>query len=301
MAITVPPWLQPTDSAQEYTKGLAIGAQVSEAKARLQAQAEETSARLRQQSDQMEQQHAVEQQKIQVAQSYHQQQAELRKQRLGQIERVNAEKTQAAARAFEAKQAWQTGLNRIDNDTSLTDEQKDAQKTRLIMRLAPVMGIAGTEAATMLRETRPPKPTVPASVTDNGDFVKVTQPNGTVTLHPKPKGAASTVRVRVSDAPGGILTVPADKARDLIASLPKDMADDPVNKAVLSMTPRGPGSPELHHTVPRGANTPQPPSNQDVPVTKLDTQADVVAAYKAGKLTREQAAKMLKDEFGVKE
>jgi hypothetical protein len=296
VAIQEPSWLKAPDAAGEYTKGLAIGAQVSEAKARLQAQAEETSARLRQQSDQMEQQHAVEQQKIQVAQSYHQQQSELRKQRLGQIEAVNAEKTKAAARAFEAKQAWQTGLDHIDNDTSLTPEQKDAQKTRLIMRLAPVMGIAGTEAATMLRETRPPKPTVPASVTDNGDFVKVTQPNGTVSLHAKPKSGASTVKVKVSDAPGGILTVPQERARALIAGLPQDMADDPVNKAALSITPVGP-----YNRVPRGEKPSQPPSNQDVPVTKLDTQADVVAAYKAGKLTREQAAKMLKDEFGVKE
>src|SRR5208337_182554 len=105
-----------------------------------------------------------------------------------------------AARAFAAKQQWQAGFNKIDTDPTLTDEQKDAAKTSLTMSLAPMMGTAGTEAAAMLRDMRPTKPTVPASVEDKGDFMQVTQPNGTVTLHAKPRaGSEGNVLMQLAD------------------------------------------------------------------------------------------------------
>lgn len=285
---------RPADLAGDYLRGVETGAQIKEARQRLDVQQQETQARLQQAAAQQQQQHAVEQQRIAVTQAYHQQEAELKKRQLDEAAAMNAQKTAAAARAFQAKQDLQKAMDDIDSDAALSPEQKDAKKTTAIMRMGFMTGAPGSEISEMIKASRPPKAEVPATVTDKGDYLQIKQPNGTVTIHPKPNsGKEPTIKVKVSDSPGGILNVPASHARATIAGLPQDMADDPVNKAAISLAPAGPYD--------RTPKTSPSTAKSDTPVTKLDTPADVAAAYKAGKLTRAQAAKMLKDDFGIKE
>jgi hypothetical protein len=143
----------------------------------------------------------------------------------------------AAARQFSAKQQWEQGFDKIDADPSLTAEQKDAAKTRLTMRLAPSMGIPGTEAAAMLHEMRPPKATTPASVTDKGEYWQVTQPTGNVTIHAKGRGAAAhdpNVKVILSKGIDSVPTsMPRSQAIQVIKELPPEIRAHPVNMGVL--------------------------------------------------------------------
>lgn len=224
---------QPADLAGEFLKGVQTAGQLREAQNRLNQQAEETSQRLSQQAQQNQQEHDLEQQRIAVEQQYHQQEIGLRKQQLQQVEQVNAAKTANAARQFQARQQWEQGFSRIDADTTMTPEQKDAAKTSFIMKLAPMMGIAGTEASAMLRDMRPAKPTVPASVVDKGDFLQVTQPNGQSSIHFKPKAASEkdpNVKVRL---PEGTTTMSMSQAQRVIPSLDAELQKDPVNLSVM--------------------------------------------------------------------
>lgn len=273
---------EPANLAEQWTRGVQTGAQIKEAQNRLQQQQQEQNAKLQMESMQMqerakqvEEEHRVQQQRIAVAQSYNNQKAALRKQQLDQVAKVNAEKTMTAARQFEARQQWDKGFAEIDANEDLSPEEKDAEKTRFTMRLAPMMGIPGTEAAAMLREMRPPKPTVPASVTDRGDFLMVTQPNGQVQLHPKPKAAAERdplVKVQLQEeAPPTSMS--RSQAMQVIPSLPKELQTNAVNKAVTAAA------------APAG-------------MAKYRTAEEVRAAYKAGKISRAEAKKLLVDEFG---
>jgi hypothetical protein len=233
--VTIPPWLQPADVAGDYQRGLQIGSQVAEAQARLSQQAQETSTRLTMAAEQEQREAAVRQQQIQVTQAYHQEQAQLRQQQLAEIKAVNDQKTVNAARQFAARQQWQQLSSQIDNNPNLTDEQKDNAKSRAIMSLAPQMGTAGTEAAAMIRDLRPAKPTVPASVDteSNPDYAIVHQPNGTVSLHNKPK-AASGGNVKVRLDPSTVVEMSTPQALATIANLPTELQKDPVNKAVVA-------------------------------------------------------------------
>jgi hypothetical protein len=234
---------QPADLAGEYLKGVQTSAQIRAEQRRIEAEQQQQAARMQQASQQesarlqqAQQEHDIQQQRIQVSRAYNQQKADLEKQRLGQIDAVNRQKTQAAARAFQAKQTWQREFGRIDSDPSLSDEQKAAAKTSVTMKLAPMMGIPGTEASAMMREMRPPKPTVPASVQDKGEFWQVTQPNGTMQIHPKPRGANEkdpTVKVILEE---GALptTMSKSQALQVIPSLPPELQTNAVNKAVLA-------------------------------------------------------------------
>lgn len=236
---------KPADLAGAYLTGVKTAAEIREAQNRLSqqqaesaARAQEMQQRLAAQAKQQEQENQVEQQRIAVTSAYHQQQVQLEKQKLAEAEKMNLEKTATAMRQHEAQQAWQTGFSAIEKDANLNAEQKDAAKTSLIMRLAPTMGIPGTEAASMIREMRPAKPTVPASVTDQGDFVKVTQPNGTVVLHRKPAAAGAAAKdtmVRVAldkDNPAVTTTMPKSQAVEMIG-LDPELRSNPVNVAIL--------------------------------------------------------------------
>jgi RecB family endonuclease NucS len=136
---------------------------------------------------------------------------------------------------------------------------------------------------------------VPASVTDKGDRYEITQPTGAVSVHFKPKAAAAhdpNVKVLLSDQQGAVpTTMPRSQALQVIKELPPEVRSLPVNLGLL----KGAVS-----DMQAGRLT-APVAKEDMPVTKLDTPADVAAAYKAGKLTRAQAEKMLKEDFGIKE
>ncbi|HTQ49256.1 MAG TPA: hypothetical protein VMJ12_01000 [Candidatus Acidoferrales bacterium] len=233
----LPSWLRAPDVAGDYARGLQIGASVREAKARLAQEQQEFAIRTQIQSQQNQQQHNLEQQRIAVANAYRQEQIALRQQQLDEVKAVNDQKTANAARQFAARQEWQKGFAAIDADPTKTDAEKDAAKTSFTMRLAPMMGMPGTEAASMLRDMRPAKPVVPSSVEDEGDFLKITNPNtGGVTFHNKPKEASAgpdnvKVQLQLETPP---VTMPRKQAMATIPNLPPELQTNAVNKAVMS-------------------------------------------------------------------
>ena len=238
---------EPADLAGDFLQGVKTGAQIRSEQQRLQQEqqqeaqklqmaSQQQSARLAQVKQQAQQEHDLQQQRIQVSAAYQKQTLALRKRQLDQVAAVNAEKTQAAARQYQARQMWQSEFGKIDADKTLSDEQKDAAKRSTIMKLAPMMGIPGSEAASMTTALRPPKPIVPASVEDKGDFMQVTQPNGMVQLHPKPRAGAEhdpSVKVALDDS-GSLVSMPKSQAMQVIPSLPENLQTNAVNKAVLT-------------------------------------------------------------------
>lgn len=231
---------QPADLAGEYLSGVKTGAAIRAEQNRLQQEQQQEAQKLQMASKQasarlqeVKQEHDIQQQRIQVAASYNQQKSALRKQQLDQVAQVNDKKTKAAARQFEARQTFQREFSKIDADESLNDEQRNAAKTRVTMQLAPMMGTPGTEASAMLRDLRPPKPTVPASVEDKGDFMQVTQPNGMIQLHPKPHAGADNVKVTLEEGAPPV-TMSKSQALQVIPNLPPQLQTNAVNRAVLS-------------------------------------------------------------------
>ena len=284
---------QPADLAGAYLKGVQTRAAIQEAKARVAQEQQAAAMRFQaesqqraQQAQQFQQEQAVEQQRIQVQQAYHKEQMDLRKQQLDEVEKMNEQKTQQAARTYDARTRWQAGIDKIRDTPNLSEADQDKQEAQWTMRMAPEMGIAGTEAASMLKDMRPEKATVPASVDmeSNPDFAVVTQPNGSLVLHPKPKaGSEGNVTVALPDPqnPSGqtqvYRTVPKNQAAGIIANLPPELQTNAVNRAALGPAPTAQTS-----------------------KAQYSTPSDVGAAYKSHKITRDQAAQILQDQFGFK-
>lgn len=238
---SLPSWLEAPDVAADYARGLQIGASVAESKARLAAQADETAMRATVEQQQQQREAALQQQRIATTSAYQQQQIQLRQQQLTQVKAVNDAKTATAARAYAAKQQWQAGSSKILNDPTLTADQREQALAGLALSSGPAMGMTGAESTAFAHDIRPPKPTVPASVTDEGDFMQVTQPNGTVQLHAKPRaGSEGNVTVQLPDpsSPGSeatvYRTVPRNQAGALVANLPPNLQTNAVNRAAIS-------------------------------------------------------------------
>jgi hypothetical protein len=70
---------------------------------------------------------------------------------------------------------------------------------------------------------------------DQGDFIKVTQPNGQISIHQKPKPTAAhdpSVKV-VIDHQGTMTTMPKSQALRAIRELSPEIRSHPVNMALL--------------------------------------------------------------------
>lgn len=247
MPVTIPEWLKAPDVGADYARGLQIGAQVADARARLDVQRQDTQLRAQVAQQDAEQQRALEQQRIATTAAYQQQQIQLRRQQLDQVKAMNDQKTANAARQLVAKQQWQTGFAKIDADQTMSPEQKDAAKTSLTMSLAPTMGMGGTEAASMLRDMRPPKATVPASVDTNAvpGFAQITQPGGNISLVRQPPPAKPSaepnvkIRLNTTDPP---VTMNLTQALATWNKLPPDVQNDPVNESLRAMLARKPAA-----------------------------------------------------------
>lgn len=246
---------QPADLAGDFLNGVKTGAQIRAEQNRLQQEQQQEAQKLQQASQQanarlqeVKQEHDIQQQRIAVTAAYQKQTLALRKQQLDQVEQVNNQKTQAAARQFQNRQEWDKGLGEIDQAVEagkMTKEQGDAAKSRFIMRRAPGL-VPGTAVAPMLHEMLPPKPTVPASVDtqSNPDFAIVHQPNGTITMHPKHRDPAEkdpAVKVALDDS-GSLVSMPKSQAMQVIPNLPPELQTNAVNKAVLYNKSPGTGA-----------------------------------------------------------
>lgn len=246
---------KPADLAGEFLSGVRTAGQIRAEQQRLQQEQQQEAQRLQMASQQasarlqqVQQEHDIQQQRIQVSAASNKQRADLEKQRLGQAAQVNAQKTQAAARQFQNRQKWDKGLGDIDQAVAsgkMTKEQGDAAKSQFIMRRAPGL-VPGTAVAPMLHEMLPPKPNIPAKIEDKGDFMQVTQPNGMVQLHPKPRAPTQhdpSVKVTLEEGSPPV-TMSRSQALQVIPSLPPELQTNAVNKAVLTnKTPGAQGKP----------------------------------------------------------
>lgn len=229
------PIVQPADLAGAFLTGVHTAGQLRNEQMKIQAQQAETNARLQQAAQTAKEESDVKQQQIRVTAAYNNQKATLRKQQIDAAAAVNADKTRAAARQYGFMQEWNTGMQQIEGNATMTPEQKAAAKNSLTMRLGPMMGRPGTETSAIIRATAPAKPTVPASMEDQGDFIKVTQPNGQISIHQKPKPTAAhdpSVKVVIDDQ-GTMTTMPKSQALRAIRELSPEIRSHPVNMALL--------------------------------------------------------------------
>lgn len=234
---------EPADLAGIYLKGVQTRAQIQEANQRLAVQQQEIAMRAQQESQaraiqaqQFQQEHQVAQQRIQVEQAYKQQEIDLRKQDLAEAAKMNEQKTQAAARQFEARQMWEKGMAAIQDDPSLSATEKANRQAQLAIRSGMSGNLPAETTSAVLRYAESQKPTVPASVTNTGDFTQITQPNGTVVLHPNPKAAAEKdpmVKVMLPDQLTPV-SMARSQARKMIPGLPEKYRDNAMNKAAMS-------------------------------------------------------------------
>ena len=289
---TLPSWLQPADPAGEYTRGVQIGAQIAESRARMSQQAQEFQMRADAQAKANQEEYDLQQQRIQVTKAYQQQQIALRKQQLDQVKAVNDAKTANAARQYAAQQQLQKRLQTIDADPSLAESQRNSARVRAIFDYGATTHLPGTEMTAMINASRPPKATVPASIdsSSNPDFTIVTQPNGTVSLHPKSSQKDGNVKVQLKEG-DPLTTMSRSQAFSLMHSAPPGsfMDTNDINRSAFP-PPSSPPSSPFGTLVPRTKPVAQP---SDARVRVQDPNG------KIGSIPRENLDKALQQGYTV--
>ena len=102
MQYELPPWLKPADTAAEYSRGLAIGAQIQQHNNALDQEHQQNLMNLELKNRSLQQDTLLAQQKIELEKSMHQEQMALKKQQLQQVAAQVDIKTKAAAAKFAA-------------------------------------------------------------------------------------------------------------------------------------------------------------------------------------------------------
>lgn len=110
MPIVIPPWLKAPDLAEDYTRGLQIGTQAAEARARISAENTRTTMEAQARQQTLQQSHLLEQARLATETAYKKTQLQLESERLAEVERVNAFKTREAALTLADRQGLYTDL-----------------------------------------------------------------------------------------------------------------------------------------------------------------------------------------------
>jgi hypothetical protein len=262
-AIVMPEWLKSPNVAADYARGLATGAQVGEASARLQAEERRANMAAQAHQEQLQQQTALQEARIQTEKAYHQEQLGLQQARLDEVAKMNQAKTAEAAAKLASMQKFNALAPKLGTARAMFEAgigtpalamgAERAQQTETDRTKA--MGLR--ERAVKVSEAREAREAAKP-------------PTGA-------KGLTATYNLPTDlegKSPGSVRGPLSDLQERFGTNLPPAMQ----SSAAPAASPKA-----------------------DEPVTKLDTPKDVADAYKAGKLTRAQAEKMLKDEFGVKE
>ena len=95
--VAIPSWLEAPDTAGAYLHGLQIGTGVAEARARNQQQQAQSQMESSIRMQQIEKQSELQKARLQTEAAYRDTQLELRNRQLGQVEQMNAMRTQQAA------------------------------------------------------------------------------------------------------------------------------------------------------------------------------------------------------------
>lgn len=106
MAFEIPPWIRPADTATEYSRGLALGAQIAQQNQRLAAQQEQAAMEAAIRTQQIQREAELERTRVAVQEAYNQQRLDLERQQLDSYAAANNAKVMDAARQFAAQEEY---------------------------------------------------------------------------------------------------------------------------------------------------------------------------------------------------
>ncbi len=284
MDYPLPPWLSP--QASQGWGGLALDAaksranvqmhrdQMAQQSAQFAIEAQQKSQQAAQEAqanqDALNYNHLMEQQKIAIDQAYKQQQASMEQGRL-EVEqgRFTAATQQAAAQ--------HTGMTNYQN-SQVPKEKGGEGLTEPQARLKYLVPIMTPDAAARdAVDTIPFDIGNPIPIPGHPDLDAIHTSRNSIQLVPKPPGA-------ITNAPT-VINVPGPNGESLgnFIQLPNQK---PIFSKAEKMTESEKEEAELNKKAAGGKGS------------QYKSADDVRAAYKAKKLTSEQAAKILKDQFG---
>jgi len=110
MPIVIPDWLKAPDVAQEYSRGLSIGAGVAESQARLRAEPDRNAMEIAARKENLDRQMQMENARLETQKAYHDEQLGLRAQQLDEVASVNAQRTSQAAQKLAAQKKFSSLL-----------------------------------------------------------------------------------------------------------------------------------------------------------------------------------------------
>lgn len=188
----IAPWLHPQDTVGPYVQGLHLGAQLQQERQRLSQQAAESAVRAQMQQEQMERESMIAQQRIEVSKAQQQQEVALKQQELAQHQQTIQLATEAAARKFQAMQAYQAEVS------------GGGDPLKAILKYGPAMGQQGSPEAAAIRASQLAArqgpgglPNVPIMKlgTSQDEFAMFPSPTGTG-YHPVRLGAGASIQDR---------------------------------------------------------------------------------------------------------
>ena len=269
MPLPATPWLNPPDVAGEFTKGLSIGASIGQEQARLQAEHERTLMEATARAETAKQSALQAQARIQTEAAYRTATLGLQQQRLQDAKAENDAKTKEAA----LKLADQQGFA-ADMKSGMKIEDALFRHPRLSTPAAAVAAHKDTlDLGTQRLDLRQQQIDLQArALTDreNKQAVPPKPPAAKSGSLPLPEGG--TVRADVRS--------PMFKAKQAGIKGWEKLSPDAADDMSIDRPPTGP-APALP------------------PAPAFQKPAEVRAALKAKQITRDQAGKILRDQFGM--
>lgn len=169
----LPAWLnQSTDTAEDFSRGLALGAQIQESQNRLDLQSQNMAMDAALKAKEIEQQALHDRQQVEVNAAYQKQRLEMDRMRLEQIAEVNKAKTKDAAMKFAAQEEYRRRV--VGGEDAAT----------VGLQLGPSMGMSPGGLASLYRASRPPEAIGNPTVENYAgqEFLRIPKPKGAYTM-----------------------------------------------------------------------------------------------------------------------
>jgi hypothetical protein len=241
--IPIPPWLKSPDVAADYSRGLAIGAQVAESNARLSQEAQRTAMEAQTRAQTLKQEQLQQQTRLQTEAAYKQTQIALQKQRLDEAAKLNDAKVKSAAMKVAAQHALWGDLNATKPDGSKMFTTQEAIFRNPAASPTAAIQLQGQEGVQSRSDRQA------ALEADKLDFAKEKANKPKVIGHrsiptrdPDTGNVISTTTENIygSEPIGGAPVPPANAAPGAAASFPAAPAKEQRKAGQVYMTPKGP-------------------------------------------------------------
>lgn len=141
---SIPPWIQPADTARQYLSGLQLGSNIARQSQALEQQRERTAMEAEIRQKELERRMAEETQRMMMQKAYHDEVISLREKQL----QNEAQRVQAATSAIAAKSAAQQEYQRR--------VQGGEDPAKVMMELGPGMGMGASMGALLRKKTAAP-------------------------------------------------------------------------------------------------------------------------------------------------